>query len=48
MQRQENRRIALILAAEITMIAVGVVSMAWLGADIVVRALRMTLIGPGV
>jgi hypothetical protein len=48
MKRQENRRIAFILAAEITMIAAGIASLAWLGADIVVRALRMTLIGPGV
>jgi hypothetical protein len=46
MERQENRRIAFILAAEITLIAIGVVSLAWLGADIVVRALRLTLIGP--
>lgn len=45
MLRQDKRRLALILAAEVTMIVLGAASMAWLGADIVVRALRITLIG---
>ncbi len=48
MERQETRRIAFIIAAEITLVAIGVVGLAWFGADIVVRALRLTLIGPGV
>jgi len=48
MLRQESRRVALILAAEITMIAIGVLAFGWFGIDIVVRALRLTLIGPGV
>jgi len=46
--RQASRRVALILAAEVTMIVVGAVSLAWFGADLVVRALRVTLIGSGV
>jgi hypothetical protein len=45
MLRQETRRIALVLAAEITLIAIGMAGLAWFGADIVVRALRVTLIG---
>ena len=46
--RQESRRIALILAAEVTMIVAGALTIAWFGADLVVRALRVTLIGGGV
>ena len=46
--RQGSRRIAFILAAEVTMIVIGAVSLAWFGADLVVRALRVTLIGGAV
>ncbi len=46
--RQESRRVALILAAEVTMIVLGAVTIAWFGADLVVRALRITLIGTDV
>lgn len=48
MQRHESRRVALILAAEITMIAAGALALGWFGVDIVVKALRLTLIGTGV
>ena len=44
-RRQDRRRAALILAAEITAIVLGGGSLAYFGADIVVRALRMTLFG---
>ena len=47
MTRQATRRIAYFLAAEITLILIGAAMLAWLGADIVVRALRMTWIGTG-
>lgn len=39
---------AILLAAEVSMIVLGCASLVWLGADIVVRALRLTLIGDSV
>jgi hypothetical protein len=39
---------AYLLAAEVSMILIGGASLAWLGADIVVRALRITIIGDAV
>lgn len=43
--RLDRRRIVYLLAAEVTMIVIGAVAIVWFGADIIVRALRLTLIG---
>jgi len=43
--RLDRRRIALFLAAEVTMIVLGAAAIVWFGADIVVQALRLALIG---
>jgi hypothetical protein len=48
MTKKTKRRMAYLLAAEVSMIVIGGVGLAWLGADIVVRALRITLIGDSV
>ena len=48
MTKKTKRHMAYLLAAEVSMIVIGGASLAWLGADIVVRALRITLIGESV
>lgn len=48
MRRSERRRLAMLVAAELSFIVIGGVYLAWLGADIIVRALRLTLIGDAV
>ncbi len=45
MTRKTKRRVAFLLAAELSMILIGGAGLAWIGADIVVRALRLALIG---
>lgn len=48
MTKKTKRHMAFLLAAEVSMLVLGGASLAWLGADIVVRALRITLIGDSV
>ena len=48
MTKKTKRHMAYLLAAEVSMLVVGAASLAWLGADIVVRALRITIIGDSV
>lgn len=48
MRRSDRRRLAMLVAAELSFIVIGGVCLTWLGADIIVRALRLTLIGDAV
>ena len=44
MKTRDKRHLAILLAAELSFLVLGGLGLAWLGADIIVRALRMTLI----
>ncbi|MGQ0675687.1 MAG: hypothetical protein ACT4N4_06320 [Rhodospirillales bacterium] len=48
MTKKTKRHMAYLLAAEVSMSVIGGARLAWLGADIVGRALRITLIGESV
>lgn len=48
MTRKTKRHMMLLLAAEVSLLVIGGAGLAWLSADIVVRALRFTLIGTSV
>jgi hypothetical protein len=45
MRRSDKRHLAILVTAELSFLVIGGVGLTWLGADIIVRALRMTLLG---
>jgi len=45
MKNSAKRHVAILVAAELSFLVIGGLGLAWLGADIIVRALRITLLG---